>query len=65
MPILSSLALQALSIFPSSAEVERSFSYLKKRSSPQRTSFTEENLGIHLKIVFNRKEIQIPDEQED
>lgn len=58
MPLLSKLCLSALSIPPSSSEVERSFSALKKLMRPERNRFTEENLGIHLRIQFNNRHLE-------
>lgn len=54
MPELSELALIALSIPASSSEVERSFSLLRRILTAQRSRFTEENLGIHLRMCFNQ-----------
>ena len=54
MPLLSSAALMALSIPSSSAEVERSFSSLKRILTPLRSSLTEENLAVHLQLAFNK-----------
>ena len=53
LPILSSLALQALSVLPSTAAVERSFSALTDLLSPKRTNFTEEYLSAHVRVTFN------------
>ena len=54
LPLFSELALKALSVLPSTSCVERSFSYLKKTLSPQRSCMTEENLSAHLRLVFNK-----------
>ncbi len=54
LPKLSKLALTALSVPASSADVERSFSSLKRILTAQRTKFTEENLGVHLRMNFNK-----------
>ena len=64
MPYLSSAALKALCFPPSSAEVERSFSAMKRILTPQRTSLTEENLAFHLQLAFNQR-IQADDDRED
>lgn len=55
MPVLYKLASAALSVPPSSAEVERSFSTLKRLMRPERGRLTEENLGLHLRIMFNAR----------
>jgi len=55
MPVLSSLTLNALTVPPSSSDVERSFSALKRILTPSRNCLTEENLGIHLRLVFNSR----------
>lgn len=54
MPELSKLAITALCIPASSAEVERSFSTVRRILTAQRNRFTEENLGIHLRMCFNQ-----------
>ena len=54
MPNLSKLALTALCVPGSSASVERSFSQLKRVYTAARTSLTEDNLEIHLKILYNK-----------
>ena len=60
MPQLSAAALQALA-FPSSiAQVERSFSLLRRVLTPVRSHMSEENLAVHFKMAFN-KEICAPD----
>ncbi|CAL8119949.1 unnamed protein product [Orchesella dallaii] len=53
MPQLSELAIMTLSIPESSAEVEHSFSLLCGILAAQRTRFTEENVGVHLRMCFN------------
>jgi hAT family C-terminal dimerisation region/Protein of unknown function (DUF 659) len=53
MPHLSDLALKAISVPASSADVERSFSYLKKILTPQRTNLIEKNLDAHIRLAFN------------
>jgi len=55
MPTLSTLAIVALSIPASSADVERSFSLLKRLLTPDRNAFTEDNLEIHMKLQFNKE----------
>lgn len=54
MPELSKLAITALCIPASSAEVERSFSTVRRILTAQRNRFTEENLGVHLRMCFNQ-----------
>lgn len=54
MPILSKLALRALTVPATSAEVERTFSTLKNVLTSQRLSLTEENLDVHMRMAFNR-----------
>ncbi len=53
MPVFSKLALSALSVPPTSAEVERSFSTAKRLMRPERNRLTEENFGLHLRLIFN------------
>lgn len=55
LPVLSNLALCALSIPASSSFVERSFSELRRLLTPLRSNLTEVNLGIHLRVSFNGK----------
>ena len=55
MPGLSAVALKALSIPPSSADVERSFSSYKRIVTPLRSSVTEENVAFHLQLAFNQR----------
>ena len=62
LPTLSALALTALTVPASSASVERSFSQLKRLLTSARTSFTNENLETHLKILYNRNS---PKESDD
>lgn len=52
-PILSKIALCYLSIPISSAQVERSFSILKKIITPERQSLTVQNLKILVFLYFN------------
>lgn len=54
LPTLSQVCLRALSIPPSSAEVERSFSSLKRLLTSTRLNFLEENLDCHLRLQYNR-----------
>ncbi|ODM91395.1 hypothetical protein Ocin01_15283 [Orchesella cincta] len=54
MPQLSELALVALSVPSSSSEVERSLLCLRRILTAQRNTFTEENVGIHLRLNFNQ-----------
>ena len=63
MPNLSELALNANSVPPSSAPVERSFSFLKKLLAPQRTNLIEKNLESHLRITFNTSKVPLHDEE--
>ena len=60
MPILSKVALKALS-FPaaSSADVERSFSTMKRLFTPIRNRLSNENLSVHMRLSFNNVD---PDE---
>ena len=53
MPIMSQMAQKALSVPSSSASVERSFSTLSWILNPLRSSLTEDNLGVHLRMAFN------------
>jgi hypothetical protein len=64
LPKLSKLCLMALSIPSSSADVERSFSALRRILTPLRSRMTEENLSIHLRIAYNLKPVDIVHEQE-
>jgi hypothetical protein len=54
LPTLSVVCLRALSVPPSSAEVERSFSSLKRLLTSTRLSFLEENFDCHLRLQYNR-----------
>ena len=70
LPTLSALALTALSVPASTASVERSFSLLKRVFTSLRSSLTDENLEIHLKIAYNLKtdiniDLEIDDDVED
>lgn len=62
LPVLSQLALAALSVPATSAEVERSFSTAKRLMRPERNRLTEENFGLHLRLIFNKSEKDLVDE---
>jgi hypothetical protein len=65
LPKLSKLCLTALSIPSSSADVERSFSTLRRILTPQRSCMVEANLSTHLRIIYNARKDCSRDQMED
>ena len=55
MPILSQLAMNAATVPPSSASVERSFSTLSWILNSRRTSLTPENVDAHVQLAYNQQ----------
>lgn len=54
-PLLSIVAIAAISIAPSEAAVERSFSHQKLVHNPLRNSLSEESVQALMRIRFNLK----------
>lgn len=55
LPTLSRVALSIISIPPTSADVERSFSSFNRFYTPDRNRLTIENIGNHLRLRFNHR----------
>jgi hypothetical protein len=65
LPQLSKLATKLLFVPCSSADVERSFSTLKRIYTPLRSSLTDENLSINLRLAFNHDAMRSVPQDED
>lgn len=65
MPVLSAIALKALTIPASTADVERSFSKMQWILRSTRTSLLESNLSIHMRLSYNQAESQLDENDEN